>query len=115
MSYDLRICVKAEGCDCYPTIEVPEFDSPTYNLRDMFVACMDWYFKQGKMYRCSEIIKKVEIGILELQTNRYFYERYNPANRWGNIDVALKTLKSLRDCIYETAEDIPIECLYMRW
>lgn len=28
---------------------------------------------------------------------------------------ALNTLRSIRDCILEEAEDIPLECLYMRW
>lgn len=115
MSYDLRICVKAEGVDCYPPVACPELDHPTYNLRDMFVACMDWEYKQGKIYKCSEIIGNVERGIKELKTNSQKYKQYNPPNGWGNIEAALEALVSLKDCIYETAEDIPIECLYMRW
>ena len=39
MSYDLRVCVKIEGCDKYANIAMPEYDSPTYNLGAMFRAC----------------------------------------------------------------------------
>jgi len=115
MSYDLQICVKAEGVDYYPPIAYPDYDHPTYNLRDMFVACMDWEYVQGNVYRCSDIIGKVEHGIKELDINRAKYAKYNPPNGWGDIDSALKALVSLKECIYETAEDIPIEHLYMRW
>lgn len=115
MSYDLQICVKAEGVDYYLPIAYPVYDDPTYNLRDMFVECMDWEYVQGNMYRCSDIIGKVERGIKELETNRAKYEKYNPPNGWGDIDSAFITLVSLKECIYETAEDIPIEHLYMRW
>lgn len=115
MSYDIRIKVKAEGCNVYPTISAPEFDSPTYNLRDMFVACMDWNYSQRKIYKCSEVIDKINKGITELRCNRTEYEKYNPINGWGSLDNALLVLSSLRDCIYEQTEEIPIECLYMCW
>ena len=42
MSYDLRIGVKVEGTDIIAVIGEPEKSSPTYNLREMFVTCMDW-------------------------------------------------------------------------
>lgn len=115
MSYDIRICVKVDGTDRFAVIARPEYDSPTYNLRDMFVACMGWNYKQGEHYRCNHVIGKVEHGIRELHTNLAEYEKYNPPNGWGTLDGAIKVLESLRDCIYENAEDIPMECLYMRW
>lgn len=115
MSYDLRIMVKIEGCGIYKTIATPEYDNPTYNLRKMFVACMDWNYKQGEIYKCSDIINNVNKGITELESNRKQYEIYNPANGWGDLDNAIVVLKSLRDCIYEHAEEIPIDCLYMSW
>lgn len=115
MSYDLRICGKLEGLDEYIAINYPEFDEPTYNLRNMFVACMDWDFDQGIYYKCSEIIDKIEHGIKELKTKESWYRQYDPPNGWGDLDVALKTLISVRKCIYETAENIPMEHLYFRW
>ena len=115
MSYDIRIRVKVEGCGKYVTVGYPEYDSPTYNLRDMFVACMDWDYSQGEQYPCDFVIEKVERGIHELRTRREHYKQYNPKNGWGDIDSAIEVLESVRECIYEWAEDIPIECLYFQW
>jgi len=115
MSYDIRICVKAEGCDAYPTIATPEHDNPTYNLGRMFRKCMDWDYNQTKYYQCDFVITRVEHGLKELKNNRDKYLQYNPDNGWGNIDDAISVLTSLRQCIYETAETVPIHCLYMHW
>lgn len=115
MSYNLQIKVKVEGCNVYKTIDVPEYDEPTYNLGRMFRACMNWDYSQGELYKCSEIIEKINNGISELSTNKKKYEVYNPANGWGDLDNAILVLKSLRDCIYKQTNEIPIECLYMCW
>lgn len=115
MSYDISISVKGEGVDRYFEIAEPTHANPTYNLRDMFVACMDWDYTQGNIYKCLEIIGNINRGIDELRHNRSEYEKYNPKNGWGNIDNALETLESLQDCIYRVSAEIPIEYLYMRW
>ena len=118
MSYDLRLLVKAEGTDCYVQVDTPEYDSPTYNLGEMFRACMDWDFEQSKEYPCDMVLDKVERGIRELTVNRKEYEQYNPPNGWGNIDSALRALEPLRECIYDFLqwhEGFPINCLYMSW
>lgn len=125
MSYDIEICVKVEGCDKYAMIAEPEYSSPTYNLGKMFRACMDWDYSQSEQdengkwqtcyYPCNFVIEKVERGIKELRSNRKKYLKYNPSNGWGSIDSAIEALESLRACIYEQAEEIPLECLYMRW
>jgi len=115
MSYDITISVKVEGIDRYIGIATPEHDCPTYNLGDMFRACMDWDYSQGDYYKCSEIIGKIERGISELRYNRREYEQFSPPNGWGDIDGALRTLISIRKCIYEEAKRIPIEHLYLSW
>ena len=125
MSYDITISVKVAGCDKYARIATPEYDSPTYNLGAMFRACMDWDYSQSDQdadghwqtcyYPCDFVIEKVERGIKELRTKRKDYLKFNPENGWGNIDSAIKALESLRTCIYEQAEDIPLNCLYMSW
>ena len=115
MSYDIEILVKIEGIDEYATYGTPEYDSPTYNLRDMFVACMEWDYSQGEIYNCNDVIEHVERGIRNLRLNREKFERYNPPNGWGDLDCAIEALESLRTCIYECAESIPIEHLWMRW
>ena len=49
MSYDIRFGVKVAGAeDVYAVIGEPEYDSPTYNNRDIFVKCMDWDYHQGE-------------------------------------------------------------------
>lgn len=115
MSYDLRVAVKVEGCDKYADIAEPEYANPTYNLGDMFRACMNWDFEQGEYYRCDFVMPTIEQGIKELKCNRKKYEQYNPNNSWGSIGTAIQDLESLRACIYEQAEEIPLNCLYMRW
>lgn len=126
MSYDIYISVKVAGAEnLYATIAEPEYHSPTYNLGKMFRACMNWDYSQSEKdengeyktcyYRCDEVINYVEHGLRELRTNRMEYEQYNPENGWGSLDGAIKCLESVRACIYEQAERIPIECLYMSW
>lgn len=115
MSYDLRIMVKAEGCDAYPIIATPEYDNPTYNLGEMFRACMDWSFRQSEKYKCDFAIDKITQGLSELRSHRKSYEKYNPCNGWGDIDSAIDCLESLQKCIYEQAEEVPLNCLYMAW
>jgi hypothetical protein len=115
MSYDLRVAVKVEGCDKYANIAEPDYANPTYNLGDMFRACMEWHYKQGKYYRCDEVLPKINHGIQELCTKRDEYTVYNPPNGWGDIESAKEALRSLRKCIGEQAEEIPLECLYMCW
>lgn len=115
MSYDLRIGARIVGTDIITAIAEPDYSSPTYNLRDMFVACMDWNYELGKWYPCTEVIEKVEHGIRELKTKRKDYIKYNPSNGWGDVDSAVRVLESLRMCIYDKAEEIPIEHLWMTW
>ena len=115
MSYELRVAVKVEGCDKYADIATPEYHDPTYNLRDMFVACMDWDYLQGEYYPCSEYVKKLEQGITELKFHSDDYAKYDPPNGWGSRHSALEALESWLECIQVEAEYIPIDCLYMRW
>lgn len=125
MSYYIEISVKVEGCDKYAKIAEPKYNDPTYNLGKMFRVCMGWDYSQSepdetgkyvkKYYPCDFVIEKVETGIRELRTNRKKYEQYKPSNGWGSMSSAIEALESLRACIYEEAEYIPINCLYMSW
>ena len=115
MSYDIRISVKVEGCRKYAEVGFPEYSSPTFNLRDMLVACMDWEYHQVEQYPAVLALEKIEHGINELEKNRDYYKRLNPSNGWGNIDSALRALKSSWKCIHECAEEYPIGCLYFEW
>ncbi len=125
MSYDIGIYVKVAGCGKRVMIDEPEHANPTYNLRKMFVACMDWDYEQWRdwlddecsriYYRCDFALKKIEHGIKELSENRKEYEKYNPPNGWGDLDGALAVLKSLKECICKWTDEIPLSCLYMAW
>ena len=115
MSYDIRFAVIVDETDIFAEVGRPEYDSPTYNLGDMFRACTGWDYKQGEYYKCVDVIPKIEHGIRELRVNRKAYEKYNPSNGWGSLDGAIRVLSSLRDGIYGFAEEIPIEHLYVKW
>ena len=126
MSYDIRFSVKVAGAadDCYAVIGRPEYDSPTYNLREMFVACMGWDYKQGVWYPLKDVLPKIKRGVDELTYNEDMYTQYNPENGWGSTTSARKALKSIVDYFDPDSydgyagtwnADIPLDCIYMRW
>ena len=112
MSYDLRIAVKVDGCDKFAQIAEPEYSNPTYNLGKMFRACTGWNYKQGEYYKCSDVIGNIEKGIEELRACWAKYVKYGEV---ADITYAVEVLESLRNCIYEQAEEIPLDCLYVAW
>lgn len=122
MSYDIRFGVKVDGMDGYiAVIDEPEYSSPTYNLRNMFVACMDWDYEQGEWYNCAEVLPKLERGVHELAFRKSKYTKYNAPNGWGTTTSALEVLQSVVKKIGEivdgdmTWNEIPLEHLWMRW
>ena len=123
MSYDLRIGVKVEGTDIIAVIGHPDVDQPTYNLRDMFVACMDWDYTQGEWYKVSEVYEKICRGIAELSGYPKKYKKFEPDNGWGTVSSALEALISLRDCIDDIVDPngwrgwntIPMKHLWVAW
>lgn len=115
MSYDIGIYVKVEGCDKYALIAEPFHSSPSYNLGKLFRSCMNWNFKSEEYYGCDYAVERLNKGIKELTHNPYGYAGLIPGNDWGRMPSALNALLSIRDCILEQAEDIPLDCLYMRW
>ena len=122
MSYDLRIGVKVEGMDIIAVIGEPEKSSPTYNLREMFVTCMEWDYTQGEWYKVSEVYDMICRGIAELSGYPGKYKKFNSPNGWGTVQDALSALLSLRDCIDDisnpngmTWNEIPKEYLWVAW
>lgn len=125
MSYDLRIAVKVAGTDeeLYAVIAQPELCSPTYNLRDMFVACMDWDYEQGEWYRVDKVYQHIVLGIINLKHHEGQFLKYNPPNGWGDTVSALRALESLKECIDDIVNPdgwygwntIPKALLYMSW
>ena len=124
MSYNIRFGVKVAGTDkdVYCVIGAPEYDSPTYNVREIFVKSMGWDYHQGEWYKASEILPLVKHGIEELSERGMDYKKYEPDNGWGSVSSALTALKSIYEWFYpvsewerEFDEDIPLECIYMKW
>jgi hypothetical protein len=122
MSYDVRFGVKVEGMNGYiAVLDAPDYSSPTYNLREMFVACMEWDYSQGEWYNCIDVLPKFQRGLHELRFNREQYKQYNPPNGWGSIDSAIGFMESVVQKIGEivsgdwTWNKIPLEHLWMRW
>ena len=115
MSYCIGIYVKVEGCSKYVETTYPTYYKPTYNLGKLFRACMNWQFKNSEYYRCDNVMEYVEKGIKELECNPLKYTELLPSNGWGKMSDAIETLNSIRECILEENEDIPLECMYMRW
>jgi hypothetical protein len=122
MSYDIRFGVKVDGADdVYAIVGRPEFDSPTYNIREIFVKSMDWDYHQSEWYPVKEVLPKIEQGIKELTFNSNMYRKYEPDNGWGTVGTALRTLTGIYKWIKDDDfargwnADIPVECLYMTW
>jgi len=117
MSYDIMFGVKVAGTeDVFAKIGEPEYSSPTYNVGIMFRKCMDWDFEQGEWYNMKEVLPKIEHGLHEIRFNSGIYIQYEPENGWGNTETVLHCLQSIIDWFhYDWDEDIPLECIYMRW
>lgn len=115
MSYDIGIYVKVEGCNKFAEIAEPFYASPSYNLGVLFRSCMDWDFKLEEYYKCDHVIEHLDRGIKELTYKPNTYAKLIPASSIGTTFGALNILDSTRDCILEQAEEIPLECMYMRW
>lgn len=126
MSYDLRIAVKVAGAEKtneYAVIAEPGWNSPTYNLGEMFRACTGWDFKQGEFYKVSDVYQNIVRGIINLTEHEEEFEKYNSPNGWGTTQSALSTLKSLKWCIDNIENPnswvgwntFPKELLYVAW
>lgn len=122
MSYDIRFGVKVEGMNGYiAVIDEPEYSSPTYNLRDMFVACMGWDYTQGEWYNLAEVFPKIRHGQDELTLHPRKYKKYDAPNGWGTVSSAKKCLDSVVEKIGDIVSgdwswnEIPLENLWMRW
>lgn len=115
MSYSIGIYVKVEGCDKFAEIAYPFYSSPSYNLGKLFRSCMNWNFNSSEYYRCDHVLEHLDRGIKELAYNSNKYTKLTPVPSIFTTSGALNMLYSIRDCILEQAEDIPLDCMYMNW
>lgn len=125
MSYDICWCVETvrenNDGDRFVVVHTPEYDSPTYNYRKMFVACMDWDYKQGEYYPMAEVLPKLQRGLEQLVEHPEKYRQYEPENGWGTLDGAIRcienwidelTNKDNWDCV---CHYWPLDALWWRW
>ena len=126
MSYDIRFGVKVVGApdDCFAVFGEPEYSSPTYNLRDVFVASMDWDYHQSEWYKITDVLPKIQHGITELTLHPGKYRELEPDSGWGTIDSAINCLQSIVNYFKPGScdglagswnADVPIDCIYMCW
>lgn len=125
MSYDIRWCVETVRAnndgDKHVVVHIPEYDSPTYNYRKMFVACMDWDYKQGEYYPMAEVLPKLRHGLAQLTKHPEKYRQYEPENGWGTLDGAIRCIESWIDELTNEADwdgvchYWPISALWWRW
>lgn len=117
MSYDIRLAVKTEFGG-FVVIDKPQYDSPTYNLGELFQKCTKWDFKQGEYYNCEEVLPLVRGGLRELNSHPEKYEKYLPSNGWGTMKDARDCLEYIVKCIEDNITDydrIPAQFLYIKW
>lgn len=129
MSYYIRFFVRTEMPDLegnrYVMVHVPRFDTPTYNYTPMFVALMDWDYKQGEYYHMPKVLEKLKLGLKRIKANPEEYRKYEPENRWGTVEGATLCLESWVDELTppdERSYDYervlyhwPLEALYWSW
>lgn len=125
MSYDIRWCVETvrenNDGERFVVVHTPEYDSPTYNYRKMFVACMNWNYKQGECYPMTEVLPKLRHGLEQLVEHPEKYRQYEPENGWGTLNGAIRCISSWIDEL--TNEDDwdcvchywPLDALWWRW
>lgn len=125
MSYDIRWCVETvrenNDGERFVVVHIPEYDSPTYNYRKMFVACMGWDYKQGEYYPMAEVLPKLRHGLAQLTKHPEKYRQYEPENGWGTLNGAIRCIESWID---ELTNEVdwdgvchywPISALWWRW
>lgn len=124
MSYDIRFAVKVAGHeDLYAVIGEPEFHSPTYNVADIFRACMGWNYQQGEWYKVTDILPYVRKGLDEITRYPQKYKHLEPDNGYGSVATVRKSLFSIIKWFESDFDglrgswnaDIPLEDIYMRW
>jgi hypothetical protein len=142
MSYDIRFCVRTtepnlDG-DRFVIVHTPEYYSPTYNYSKMFRACMGWDYEtywrdddgiaRRKYYHMPDVLPKLRRGLAELENRPEFYRQFEPENKWGTVEGAIKCIRSWileltppdewgeDEYVCDSVlRDWPLEALWWRW
>lgn len=83
MSYDVEISQKCPHCG-----HVDAFDwSPTYNLREMFVAAFGGEGLRGFDGKTGgELVPMLERALLDMEKRPNWYRQFDSPNGWGSFD-----------------------------
>lgn len=141
MSYDVRFCVQTTSPnrdgECFVVVHVPEYDSPTYNYRKMFVAAMGWDYETYRKgddgeyhsvyYPMAEAIAHIKKGLASIEADPEAYRKCEPGNGLGTVEGAIEVMRSwvleltpsdqwpdgtYMDSVLDTW---PLESLWWRW
>lgn len=125
MSYDICWCVETvkenNDGERFVVVHAPVYDSPTYNYRPMFVACMGWNYKQGEYYPMTEVLPKLRHGLAQLTEHPELYRQYEPENGWGTLEGAIRCIGSWIDELTNkddwdsVCHRWPLGALWWRW
>ena len=122
MSYDIRIAVETVYPNRYgekfAIVCYPEYDSPTYNVGDIFRKVMDWDFEQGEWYPLKEVLEHIDHGIGKLRNNFDAYRYMEPENKWGTVETVWECLTSWRaelESPWGVIGNWDVEHLWWRW
>lgn len=89
--------------------EVEIFDqNVTHNLTEMAKAAglykVMWRPEEIGVETAEEAILFLEAGVRELKSNREKYEKYNPANGWGDYEGLCKAAQNILDACYQNKD-----------
>ena len=117
MSYDIEFGVKVENVDKIMPFTAPEYASPTYNIGEMLRKATGWDFEQHKWYKVSDVFEKISKGHINLSKNKEEYRKYEPENKWGTVETAIKALQSILEKIegIEKWFELTKDHFYIRW
>lgn len=85
MSYDISFKAKLEGMDRY----IPVRDcvaNITWNVREIIMKSTGLEWKnEANNGLCTEVIPKIEAGLMELVEHGDKYKQYEAPNGWGTV------------------------------
>ena len=108
MSYDISFKAKLEGMDRYIPVRYCVANI-TWNVREIIVRSTGLAWKnEANNGPCTEIIPKIEAGIMELVEHGEKYKQYEAPNGWGTVKGTInffsKILAAWNDLVQEDEE-----------
>ena len=112
MSYDCRFCVREWISGRFVTVDYPELDSPTYNLRPIFAKALELDYSSEEAYPLEAMVDRFDKAIKRIRIDEDGYRKLEPANKWGTLEQAIECLEDWSREGHELLEDWPEGALY---